>query len=217
MIKLGRQRLRPELEARMRDRAGQLRESLANGADPPDAVLNAYRDPELKQHLIAEAHGKCIYCESKVTHVYYGDVEHIKPKAVFPDERLNIENLALACAICNGAKGDFWDEDVPLLNPYRDDPNDELMALGYLVARRPGRNRARITIGKLQLNRPALLERRRERVELLQALADQYAQAPNGPVKDLLRAELCSQASDAAEYAFTVRAYLEAACELRCL
>jgi uncharacterized protein (TIGR02646 family) len=216
MIRLAREELREELLARMRERAARLRQHLDAGEEPPQALLNSYRDPELKQHLVEEAHGKCVYCESKITHVYFGDVEHMKPKSAFPAERLDVTNLALACALCNNAKGDFWDDTAPFLNPYTDDPKEELLALGYIIARRPGHDRARLTIERLGLNRPALVERRKERVELLQALADQYMQTPPGSIRDLLRAELCRHAADTGEYALIVRSYLEAACNLQC-
>lgn len=104
---------------------------------------------------------------------------------------------------------------TPLLNPYEDDPAAQFLALGYMVARRPGRDRARLSIEHLGLNRQALLERRKERIELLQALADQFSLAQEGPTKDLIRTELTRQARDDGEYAFVVRAYLEAACGLR--
>ena len=29
---------------------------------------------------IDETHGKCAYCESKIKHIDYGDIEHILPK-----------------------------------------------------------------------------------------------------------------------------------------
>ena len=189
---------------------------LEAGEAPPESLLNSYRDPELKAHLVAEAHGKCSYCESKITQIYFGDIEHIKPKARFPHERLDRENLALACALCNHAKADFWEDATPLLNPYVDYPNNEFIALGFWIVRRPPSLRARLTIHQLELNRPALVERRKERIELLENLADQYMQSPSGVVKDLLRAELCRQANDDAEYAFIVRAYLESACNLMC-
>lgn len=216
MIRVQRRQLPSTLAARMADRAKRLQESLAAGEAPSESLLSSYRDPELKAHLISEAHGKCIYCESRVTHVYFGDVEHLKPKGRFPEERLNIDNLALTCAICNNTKRDYWDDATPLINPYLEDPETELIALGFMLSRRPGHDRARATVHHLGLNRPALLERRKERVELLENLADQYVRAPIGAVKDLLREELCRQAADDSEYAFVVRAYLEAACALVC-
>lgn len=214
MIKLTRKALTPEIQAQIEARVARFHALLANGEDPPDSLLNAYRDPAVKQHLVTEAHGKCIYCESKITHVYFGDIEHIKPKSVFPMERLSIDNLGLACALCNNAKGEFWNAVTPLLNPYVDDPEVELLAFGFLIMRRPGRDRSRLSIEKLGLNRQALLERRRERIELLQALVDQFLQVPAGAIKDLIRTELTRQAGDDSEYALVVRAYLKATCDL---
>lgn len=216
MIKLSRTPLPADLQTRVEERIAHLRDYLARGEQPPAALLNSYRDPLVKAHLVVEANGKCVYCESKITHVYFGDVEHIQPKALFPTERLSIDNLVLACAQCNNAKGDFWDDVRPLLNPYVDDPKEQVLALGYLLARRPGQERAHLTIDRLKLNRQSLLERRKERIELLQPLADQYMLAPPGPIKDLLREELCRQANDDSEYALIVRTYLAAACDLRC-
>src|ERR1700681_4601659 len=51
---------------------------------------------------------------------------------------LDPNNLALACALCNNTKAEFWDEATPLINPYSDDPDQEILALGYLITRRPG-------------------------------------------------------------------------------
>jgi 5-methylcytosine-specific restriction endonuclease McrA len=101
MIKLTRMDIPIAIKARIEQKSARLRDSLEAGVDPPKTLLDAYREPELKAHLVAEAHGKCIYCESKITHVYFGDIEHLKPKSKFPIERLNPENLALACAMCN--------------------------------------------------------------------------------------------------------------------
>ena len=38
-----------------------------------------YRHADIKQSLLAETNGKCIYCESKVGHNTPGDVEHKIP------------------------------------------------------------------------------------------------------------------------------------------
>jgi uncharacterized protein (TIGR02646 family) len=195
-------------------RDAELRTCLDRGEEPPPALLIAYRNPDLKQHLVAEAHAKCMYCESKITHAYFGDIEHIKPKSSFPAERLSVTNLGLACAICNNHKGEFWHAPAPVLDPYSDDPESEFLAFGFFITRKPGRDRARLTVEKLQLNRTALVERRKERIQLLENLADQYIAAPDGPLRDLLRDELLRYAATDSEYAFIVRAYLKAACGL---
>ena len=37
-------------------------------------------------HLLKAQHDKCCFCESKVTQVAYGDVEHYRPKAGYRQE-----------------------------------------------------------------------------------------------------------------------------------
>lgn len=68
----------------------------------------------VKNTLIAEQYGKCCYCESYVTHVSYGDVEHYRPKGGYrqhDDDDLHCpgyfwlayewDNLLFSCEICN--------------------------------------------------------------------------------------------------------------------
>jgi uncharacterized protein (TIGR02646 family) len=73
-----------------------------------------YGAKSVKQRLIAIQHGKCCFCESTITHIDDGDVEHFRPKAGFiqkdgdPLERpgyywlvYDWSNLFLSCALCN--------------------------------------------------------------------------------------------------------------------
>lgn len=214
MIKLNRVPLSANLQAEIDKRIDILLDHLARDEKPPQSVLDFYKTPKLKAHVTSECNEKCMYCESKVTHVYYGDVEHIRPKALFPTERLDPPNLGYVCAICNGAKSDFWNDEVPLLNPFDDDPADHLLVWGNHVARRPGSARGQLTAAKLELNRPALLERRKERIGHLEDLAHVYAMTAEGPVKDLIRAELRRHAKEDSEYSFFVREYLKRTCDL---
>lgn len=74
-----------------------------------------YGSSSVKKTLIKAQHGKCFLCESKITHISFGDVEHFRPKG---GSRQNIdekemkvpgyywlayawENLFLACQLCN--------------------------------------------------------------------------------------------------------------------
>ena len=74
-------------------------------------------------------HGKCAYCESKLTHVTYGDIEHFRPKGN-PHYRhltFNWDNLLLSCPICNDAahKGSHFPLDTRG-DPVLLDPTDKL-------------------------------------------------------------------------------------------
>ncbi len=43
---------------------------LAVGGEVPTALARMHRDPEVKQLLRRETSEKCVYCESKISHVY---------------------------------------------------------------------------------------------------------------------------------------------------
>jgi len=79
-----------------------------------------YRHEKIKEALVTMFHGKCAYCESKLTHVSYGEIEHFYPKSAYPDKTFTWENLLLSCSICNntnhkGVKFPLDDRDNPLL------------------------------------------------------------------------------------------------------
>jgi uncharacterized protein (TIGR02646 family) len=95
---------------------------------------NKYRHNQIKDALAKMFHGKCVYCESKITVVTYGAIEHFKPKGLYPDLTFDWNNLLLSCDICNdaGHKGTkFPIDDIghPLLLDPTDgitDPNNHL-------------------------------------------------------------------------------------------
>ncbi len=73
-----------------------------------------YGGKTVKEALIKAQHDKCFLCESKITHIDYGDVEHFRPKKAFQQnakENLTFpgyywlaydwKNLFLVCKICN--------------------------------------------------------------------------------------------------------------------
>ena len=65
-----------------------------------------YKHEAIKEALVAMFHGKCAYCESDITHIDYGHIEHFKPKSTPAYFELAVEwdNLLLACGRCNGAE-----------------------------------------------------------------------------------------------------------------
>ncbi|WP_103018888.1 hypothetical protein [Salinibacter altiplanensis] len=100
-----------------------------------------YGHESVKSALIEAQHRKCSFCESKVTHVAYGDVEHFRPKSghrQHSEEALRRPgyywlayewtNLFLCCPLCNRRhKNNLF----PLRNPedraqsHRDEIEDE--------------------------------------------------------------------------------------------
>jgi hypothetical protein len=179
---------------------------VSNGAQIADADKGRYRHATIKAALVAETHGKCAYCESKVSQVYPGDVEHILPKRARPDLFVNWDNLTFGCSICNTKKGTYYDPDLPLLNPYVDDPGDHLQFLGPFVIHLSGSVRGETTRIHLDLSRIPLVERRMERMEALKQLIDRWANAAD-PHKQVLLAAIHIELSEEREYAATLRAF----------
>ena len=170
------------------------------------ALQTTYKAPINKQALVKAGSGKCMYCESLVTHVYFGDVEHIRPKDLFPGLKFEWANLGYVCAKCNNAKRNKWFEETPFVDPYSEDPGETIAAIGQWLFARPGADRGRVTIHEIQLNRPELLERRLEKLNRIQEILDLLAKAPNDAVRNALGSRIEVELGDGAEYLLVGRA-----------
>ena len=163
-------------------------------------ALNKYRHPQVKSALVSLFHGKCAYCESHITHVDYGHVEHYRPKGGpngSPDLCFEWANLLLACGICNGAefKSDHFPEAVdggPVINPCEDDPAmhfefrfDAKLGLASVYGIT---SRGRTTENLLGLNRPELRRFRSQQVKKLAVL--EHLAATNQDAKRLMEEAL---------------------------
>jgi len=166
----------------------------------PAALTTNYKAAANKQALMKASQSKCMYCESRVTHVYFGDVEHILPKDRFPELEYDWENLGFVCAKCNNSKRNKWFEETPFLDPYSEDPSDAIAALGQWLFPRPGSDRGRVTVSEIQLNRPELLERRLEKLHRIQEMLDLIAKAPNDAVRNALSSRIEAELGSDAEY-----------------
>jgi len=84
------------------------------GARDFDFTSDVYGAKSVRNALIKAQHGKCCFCESKITHVSYGDVEHFRPKAGYRQQAGDAlgkpgyywlayawANLFLSCQLCN--------------------------------------------------------------------------------------------------------------------
>jgi len=122
----------------------------------------------------------CAYCEGEINASRAGQVEHYKPKSLFPSLAYEWDNYFLSCAGCNGAKSDKWPSQGAYLRPDVGDPTAELEFAedGTVKPVRPGD--AEATITDLELNRAWLVRRRRVHieaaVETLNALLSVYAE-----------------------------------------
>jgi uncharacterized protein (TIGR02646 family) len=144
-----------------------------------------YKHEEIKKALIEMFHGKCAYCESAITHIDYGHIEHFRPKSTPAYYELAVawDNLLLACGRCNGrenkgTKFPLADKDGPLVNPVEEEPSGHLcfdfdtkLRIANVLGISPRGEITRITLG---LNRPELLLRRSKFVTKLWVIAFYY-------------------------------------------
>ena len=105
------------------------------------SIRGIYGAKSVKNALKKIQHDKCAFCESKVSHIAWGDVEHFRPKAGYrqdPDDPLirpgyywlayQWSNLLFCCQLCNQR---FKGNQFPLLDATRrakshhDDINNE--------------------------------------------------------------------------------------------
>ena len=172
-----------------------------------DAQKFRYRHPNIKEALREETHDKCAYCESKISHVHPGETDHILPVSRRPDLCFSWTNLAYVCSECNRRKSDYYSETEPLVNPYVDEPSMHLNFFGPLVLHRDAKGLR--TTRKIGLSRVQLMERKQERIEQLNFLVQQWRETQNGMTRQFLREEILQYVSDSAEFAATMRAFIE--------
>lgn len=136
-----------------------------SGEKVPNYIKGRYRHEEIKEALLKETYSKCAYCESKILHIDYGDIEHIIPKSIFPQKTFSWDNLTIGCAKCNQSKSNYYDDTLPLLNPYIDSPENQIIFQGPIPFAKPECRSAYKTIKQLKLDRIELIEHRSDLIK----------------------------------------------------
>ncbi|MFQ3679245.1 MAG: HNH endonuclease [Pseudanabaenaceae cyanobacterium] len=159
-----------------------------------DKVQQRYRHKQVKVALVQAFYGRCAYCESQITAVTYGAIEHFFPKSRYPDRTFAWENLLLACDVCNSCKGDTFPlaaDGTPLLvNPSTENPAAHLQfdwnpttGLASIYGRD---RRGEAVVALFDLNgtagRTDLMARRSRYVKKLMALKNLAASHPEAQI-----------------------------------
>lgn len=121
---------------------------------------------KIREMLNEEFAGKCAYCGSSIdTAAHKGVIENFYPKSKYPQMSFQLDNLLLACQICDRSKADEFpvdDNDEPmLLNPRTDNYQEHIRLEKKTGLLNPITNKGKITIELLNLNRMALVEQRK--------------------------------------------------------
>lgn len=165
-------------------------------------AIGKYKHEDIRKQLKLMFHGRCAYCESKISHIAYPHIEHYRPKSKYPLLAVKWTNLLLSCERCNSSenKGDKFPT-TKLLNPCVDEPNQhfifeydkntELANILGITAR------GMMTETTLNLNRVDLLQHRSTYIKKLIFIALYYRK--NVTAKELFD-EAMNEENDNAEY-----------------
>lgn len=80
------------------------KEQLKQAKKKFEKIQQKYNHKEVKDALVKMFYGKCAYCESSITVVTYGQIEHFYPKSAYPDKTFAWDNLLLSCDKCNNTQ-----------------------------------------------------------------------------------------------------------------
>lgn len=124
MIKLEISEKPIELTQEVQDRLTQEFKDSGNKA-------SVYKKPYIESSVRALAFGKCCFSEIKLdTKSTYTEIEHFYPKDVYPDEVVRWGNLIPSSKKCNTSKGKTDTKNIPIINPFENDPKEYLYFLG---------------------------------------------------------------------------------------
>lgn len=171
--------------------------SYCSGKSKLKVVTGVYGDQEVRDKLGGLQYGKCCYCEQILD---TADIEHFRPKSSFRSKKdsgreypgyywltYSWHNLLLACRGCNLEKSDVFPilyernrssthkmdhkKEAPLLiNPAVNRPRRLLHFIGATITPKNRKLMGIKTIEILDLNRPALVEKRRDHLNMIKAV-----------------------------------------------
>lgn len=177
----------------------------------PIALENEnYSHPKNKAALKNASSEKCMYCESKITHTDFAHVEHIKPKGEgnFPKLTYDWGNLGYCCAVCNNSKSDNYYPATPYIDPYSENPRDNLIFAGAIIFQKQGSERGELTIRDIRLNRTELAEKRRVKIETFEKAISAAYRTTNVALRDGAIAALENEALPDKEYSLCIDTFL---------
>lgn len=91
--------------------------------------------------------GMCAYCEASISEVAFPNIEHFRPKSVFPLLCYEYSNKHCVCPSCNTNKKDKFDE--KMIDPSVDNPEKHIKFEGYTAVAKDERGQMMIELLKI--------------------------------------------------------------------
>ncbi len=124
-----------------------------------DTIWTHYKHKDIREKLFASSYHKCAYCEAKPAESGNIEVEHFRPKSIYPELAFEWTNLLPICRKCNDSKSDYDTGENPIVNPSKMDP-EAIFTYKYLniVPLDDGDEKAKRTIEVCNLNSERLYD-----------------------------------------------------------
>lgn len=123
--------------------------------------MKNYKD--IKNQLMDKFHGNCAYCGKKLHSNIDANIEHFRPKSIYPELEFEPSNLLLSCRECNAIKSNKFPIDESgssiLINPNEDDLSKHIKQSKNGILEGIS-DRGKAMIEMLKLNRESLIEQR---------------------------------------------------------
>ena len=224
---------RPDLPQETQNRLQEKTREIARHQDPVSRAITVYSSTRsavwfapviASLKLLAGIGERCMLCSGSES----SDVEHFKPKAVFPLNAMRWDNFLWSCGICNRNKGNkfppYSGDGAPLINPLDENVWDFFFIDEYgnlTPIWRPDIEdtdpRARSTVAAFGLDRDALQQSRQGRMRNLKRLiTGSLSEFDRGVITDVdLREHIAEWVRepyqpDVADFSFGVRAVVKA-------
>lgn len=197
----------------------QIQISSITGKPVPDSYYNKYKKADIRDALNTMYNNRCCYCESKIGAVDFPHIEHLKPKRskdgippkTFPEFTYDWENLHLACARCNNAKGTKYNYEYPIIDPVFDVPIEDhfMYNLGAdgTINWTPRTKRGQTTKDHTNLNRYELGQARYAIFREVLNILVQIKTNPDNPANELVLSDLKLRVSKYSSYGSVIKFY----------
>ncbi|MCY1310029.1 hypothetical protein D9M70_601810 [compost metagenome] len=97
---------------------------------------------------------------------------------------------------------------MEFIDPYNEEPSNQLVAFGPMIMIRDGSERAEITIRELNLNRAQLIERRGAKIKSIQDAYTAACRARHPRIKESAIEELKIETANDKEFSLIAREFL---------
>ncbi|WP_158263789.1 HNH endonuclease [Deinococcus arcticus] len=182
-----------------------------NSAIPND-LLRKYNYAPLKELIIREVSGKCVYCETKIMGNQFGDLDHVIPKAKFIASHdasgiFSHRNLTICCSVCNNKKSNLGTT-ISLLSPYTNKPEHHIYYVGSQIYYSTPEGKKLILALELDI-RDDLIVNINKKLKELHNLIYQFDTERDPEVKALIKKRLLRESKKEMEYSLATFHFLK--------